>query len=745
MHTALALTTGAALLACLAGAAPVAAARGPTPADSALLSCLERNLDSLAPAKSAVVAQHLGIEAVCSEELRLVRRELPARGSRVADVGAAATAVPRLPRPGRIAGAPAPLLALVAGALALVAGAGVARRLGGRSLPRTVGVVVLAAPFGASLALAFEGGGLSVSSWGPVSIALLSLLGGAALFLRRAPVGRAAAVAVAGWGALAAWQGLSALWADDPAAAVGAMNLTVLYAAAFTLALLSALAGVRLRVALAFALASAAAVAVGAAAIRLFPSLSSTDVNGRLEVPITYSNSLGALLAFGVVLALGGATDRRLPRSARLVAAATIPLFSLDILFTSSRGAAVVAATGLLAVVALSPERITAFVGAASAAALALPVLLVAGTNHRLVLEGYPMPPHAGDGRRVALILLGTMLASMLVVPVCDAASRVHVPRRFTQAAVALALVCLVAAGGVRATQLGIAGSVDQVLGTVSRETPSTDASFATRLNAMSTGRLGIWKVSLREFRAAPLTGTGAGDFRFWWRASKPASEVVRNAHSLYLETLGESGLVGLSLLATIVGGIAAATRKGGRGHDRVVAAAACAVVGAHLAFDWDWQLPAVVLPAVALAGALVGASVLRGASVPATPVASVCAVLGVLVAISLVVGPSGAALRLEGARRAMADRRPSRALQFARQAERLDPLDPAAFALDGTVQAGLGRIRAADRAFAAAVRRSRKDPELQLAWAGALMQFHELPAARRLLAHGFETGVFGS
>jgi hypothetical protein len=38
-------------------------------------------------------------------------------------------------------------------------------------------------------------------------------------------------------------------------------------------------------------------------------------------------------------------------------------------------------------------------------------------------------------------------------------------------------------------------------------------------------------------------------------------------------------------------------------------ACAALAVFGLHAAIDWDWQLPAVTLPAIVLAGALIAAS----------------------------------------------------------------------------------------------------------------------------------------
>ena len=86
----------------------------------------------------------------------------------------------------------------------------------------------------------------------------------------------------------------------------------------------------------------------------------------------------------------------------------------------------------------------------------------------------------------------------------------------------------------------------------------------------------------------------------------------VRNAHSLYLESLGELGALGFLLASAIwVGGCAMGVRACRRpdGEERTSLAGATAValafaVGAGV--DWLWQLPAVSLVGVsALALAL--------------------------------------------------------------------------------------------------------------------------------------------
>ena len=67
-------------------------------------------------------------------------------------------------------------------------------------------------------------------------------------------------------------------------------------------------------------------------------------------------------------------------------------------------------------------------------------------------------------------------------------------------------------------------------------------------------------------------------------------------------------GIVGLLAFAVLVAGVAlAGTRALRRDRARATGAAVALLVWfLHASIDWDWQLPAVSLPAVALAGLLI-------------------------------------------------------------------------------------------------------------------------------------------
>jgi hypothetical protein len=73
------------------------------------------------------------------------------------------------------------------------------------------------------------------------------------------------------------------------------------------------------------------------------------------------------------------------------------------------------------------------------------------------------------------------------------------------------------------------------------------------------------------------------------------------------IEMATELGLPGLALLGLFLGGAAVCGRYAIRSR-APLAPGACAVCAAwllHASIDWDWQMPAVTLPALVLAGGL--------------------------------------------------------------------------------------------------------------------------------------------
>jgi O-antigen ligase len=92
-----------------------------------------------------------------------------------------------------------------------------------------------------------------------------------------------------------------------------------------------------------------------------------------------------------------------------------------------------------------------------------------------------------------------------------------------------------------------------------------------------------------------------------YWLKDRTVSEAAKDAHSLPLQTAAELGVVGLVALIVFLVGIALAARTAHLRRPALAAGpiAGCVVYLAHAPLDWDWQMPALTLFALVLAGSL--------------------------------------------------------------------------------------------------------------------------------------------
>jgi O-antigen ligase len=123
------------------------------------------------------------------------------------------------------------------------------------------------------------------------------------------------------------------------------------------------------------------------------------------------------------------------------------------------------------------------------------------------------------------------------------------------------------------------------------------------RLASVQSNRSAYWRVAVDVFADHPLNGVGSGSFRVEWLKRRPFAESVRDAHSLYIETPAELGLVGVLALAAFLAGAVLAAR-----HGNVAAVAPLVAFALHAGIDWDWEMPALTLIALLLLARLVAA-----------------------------------------------------------------------------------------------------------------------------------------
>jgi hypothetical protein len=424
----------------------------------------------------------------------------------------------------------------------------------------------------------------------------------------RLPRGRWPRVALGGLAAMAAWSVASIAWAPVAGDAYQAAQIVVLYTGALLAAALVLREPVARRLAEP-ALALGAAVVIGyGLASRLLPGVlhyaRSVSAGGRLEQPLTYWNAMGELAALGLVLCARLAGDDGRPRAVRALAAAAAGPLGLGVYTSFSRGALFAVLAGLIALIALVLRR-EQFAGLALAVAAAVVASAAVSPLHGVTSLSGGLSHREDQG----LIALGVLI----VVGLVAAGVQLRVVDRMRSGA--LAASPLVAHRGAVATVLVCAGlAVAIVVGAHESSGGNQGLSAgATRLVSLRSNRFDYWHVALRAFAQEPLHGVGAGNWQVYWLRWRTISEFAADAHSLPLQTLAELGVVGvLALLAFLVGVFGSVWRalRAGGGRGCVPGAAAALVTYlAHAPLDWDWEMPAVTLVAIALAGLVMAAA----------------------------------------------------------------------------------------------------------------------------------------
>ncbi len=474
---------------------------------------------------------------------------------------------------------------------------------------------------GGATALAFFSGGYFAAprAWAGLAAWLL-VVAAVVLDPRAVPRSRAAWLAVAGLFGLGAWTLLSMLWAPIAGAAYHAGQIVLLYSGGLLAAALL-LREPAVRRAVEPALAGGALIVVGyGISERLVPGLlhfaRSVSAQGRLEQPLTYWNAMGELAALGFVLCARISGDPTRPRALRVGAAAACAPLGAGLYISFSRGALFACAAGLIALVVAAGTREQLRAALVSVATGALAAAAVAPLHGVTGLVGSRSAREAqGAIALVALVVICLVTAALqhrLTAGERHRSRPLGLPRHAGW--IATGLVC---AGLALAIAAGARESSGAPL-----------PGGAGRLVTLQSNRYAYWEVALRAFAAHPVQGVGAGGWSVWWLRYRTVNEFAQDAHSLPLQTLAELGLVGAGFLLMFFGGVALAARDALRLDTAAAAGSVAALVAyaAHAPLDWDWEMPAVSLVAIVLAGLIVAlgsnpgsagysSSAMRGAS----------------------------------------------------------------------------------------------------------------------------------
>jgi hypothetical protein len=566
---------------------------------------------------------------------------------------------------------------------------------------------------------------------------------------------RAAIVSGSLLAAFAGWTGLSALWSASAENAFDEFDRVLLFLAVFALAVVIA-PRASARTWIAGLAVGLTAVSLIALISRLFPHLFTDTTqlaevfptaSKRLSFPVDYWNGLATLVAFALPVLLYFAVDAR--GVVRGLAVAPFPALAATLYLTSSRGGWVAAAIAVVVFVALTSRRWAAagavVVGGAAAAG-AVAVLL---SRDELVNSPLTSPLAEDQGRSAALVIALLCLAAGVIYGVL--ASVVPSPPRASRAATTVFAVALVAAA-VAAVVLSHPVRHYQNF----KEIPPELSGASVQEHLFSTsgnGRWQWWTSAVDEFQSKPVTGRGAGSYESWWLEHATIPAFVRDAHSLYLETLGELGIVGLALLLAFLVScvVEGARRLAGRlQSERAAVAALLALVAAYLfeaGIDWMWELTAVSLVAVFTLGLLTGPATERALGgpppvparrkgLPAVRVAASAIAFGFIVAEAI---PLLATMEVRRSQDAVTSGNIVEALDRAESARSIQPWAASPYLQLALVEELGGRIPEARAAIETAISKDDDDWSLWLVAARIQTKAGAIAEARRSLARAKE------
>jgi O-antigen ligase len=465
-----------------------------------------------------------------------------------------------------------------------------------------VRILPAAALSAAAWALAWvETGSIAGADWYPYALFACLLLAvvlvaGNALRPTRLELAALAALVL-----LAGWDAISASWSAVPALARDEALLTLLYALVLLTPIVTLASQAQRLLACAAVAAVSSLLAVGAAAeLRFGANQLDHFYSGRLSFPISYPNALAAALLIGFWPAVVLASRRELNPLARALALGGAAAITAGWLQAQSKGG--VAATAFAAVVlfAVSPARLRLLPPALIAAGLTAIAYRPLTAPFRAMTAGDVR--HAGA---TALIVAVIGLVAGLVYALVD--RRVTLGARATKVAgagTAAAVVAVLAVGvALFFGRVYHAGWFGEQWRAFKGDAPSQQAS--SHLLQLGSYRYDIWRVALDEWTSHPLAGIGSRGFGAAYLQHRRSPDVPARAHSVGLDALSETGVVGFVLLVLGLGLPLVVLVPRVRGRDPAATAAfgGAAYWLAHASVDWIWTVPACGIPFFLLLG----------------------------------------------------------------------------------------------------------------------------------------------
>lgn len=427
----------------------------------------------------------------------------------------------------------------------------------------------------------------------------------------------------------ALWSGVSVTWSVAPDNTWLEFNRVLAYVTVLWLAIALGASSVRaVKVATHGFVLVGLAVTIYGLGQKLVPGLhvgglfdlNQTGALPRLEAPLGYWNALALMIALAAPLALALAADRSRSIPMRLAAAVTLQLMLLAIGFSYSRGGVLALALGLAVGFGVGGTRLRSLMWLAVSVVAALPPLVFGLVDHSLTATNVGLGAREDAGAVLSailivcalLLLVGARRVIVLEDEIYVSPARSNaIGRLLVSVAAALIVIAVIAVG---LSSRGLVGTVSHAWDSFTT-TRSTSVYDPHRLlSADSENRWVWWKEALGAFSDRPIAGWGAGSFPVVHLLYRRDELSVKQPHSVPLQWFAETGVIGGLLaagaFALLLWCAVRAVRRVAPSRNRLLMAAMMSgafVYAVHAFYDWDWDIPAVTLPALLFLGLLAG------------------------------------------------------------------------------------------------------------------------------------------
>jgi hypothetical protein len=432
--------------------------------------------------------------------------------------------------------------------------------------------------------------------------------------------------------AFGVWTGLTLLWSITPDRTWTEVNRALAYALLAGLGVVMGASAPRAieRVANGW-LVVATLVALYALAGKVIPGFHFLGIDlrqaaskPRLRSPLDYWNALALICSLGIPIAMKASVDTSRRAVERVGALLCLYVLVIVMGLTFSRGGLLALGTALIVMTLIGAGRLRALA--------ALGVVLLAATEPlglafaKNALKTTDAPLHdriaAGDlllsaiaGCAIVLVVTGFMLIELERRVRWSAADSRSVWR---VAAIGASCLVLIGTMGATASHHGLPGTVQNAVQSFTSTKQDKELDPERLASANSGNRWVWWKEAAGAWSDRPLGGWGAGSFRATHLLYRRDTLPVTQPHSVPLQFLAETGLIGLLLafggLGVLLWVAFSRVREMTRWPlDRERELAVALLAGtcgwlAHGFYDWDWDIPGVVFPAMLFLGVLASA-----------------------------------------------------------------------------------------------------------------------------------------